>query len=119
MLFRSALDLDGSGEVDEAELAPWFELLRGGNRRPTDRVGGKQLPAPWQAADLDHDDRLDDDELARVLRAIDPALARWSTDLRKALDRNGDGKIEVGELPVAAPPDPTAGGQLPKHLPLR
>lgn len=100
------LDLDKSGRVDEAELAPVWELLRplvagaGGARGPMDGM----LPPPWQAADLDGNGRLDLAEFTAVLRRLDPALARWATHLLRALDRDGDGGLGAKELPPPKAP---------------
>jgi Ca2+-binding EF-hand superfamily protein len=96
-----SLDQDRSGRIEEAELAPWFELLRGlvpGAGRASAAPSGS-LPPPWQAGDLDLDGRIDDAELTAVLRRLDPALVRWAPHLLRALDTNGDGRLSPGELP--------------------
>jgi Ca2+-binding EF-hand superfamily protein len=95
------LDHDRSGRVDEAELAPVWELLRplvAGAGQGAGATTGV-LPPPWQAGDLDGNGRIDTEELKAVLRRLDPALARWAQYLLRALDRDGDGGLGAGELP--------------------
>ena len=76
----------------------------------------------WSSVDADKDNRIDEAELAQLLRALDPSLARWSPQLLQALDRDKDGKLQPIEI-AAMPPQPgtaAAGrGQLPKQSPLR
>lgn len=114
-----ALDLDRSGEVDEAELAPMFELLAGAARNPGNRAAASLLPPPWGAVDADRDNQIDAAELAQLLRAIDPSLARWSDDLLKSLDKDKNGKLSPIEVAAAKPPAAGTAGQLLKQLPLR
>lgn len=101
-----AQDHDRSGRIDEAELAPWFEQLRGllpGSLFAAANPNGV-LPPPWQHGDTDADGRIGADELAAMLRRLDPMLARWATTLLRALDRDGDGTLGAGELPQPQPP---------------
>jgi len=97
-----ALDHDRSGTVDEPELAPWFELLRGivpeARITPPAPAGG--LPPPWRAGDLDANGRIDEAELTAVLRRLDAGLARWAAVLLRKLDRDKDGALGVDELPT-------------------
>ena len=113
------LDLDRSGEVDESELASWFEQLPGATRAPTKAaVSGSLLPPPWNVVDADQDNQINASELAQLLRPIDPGLARWSSELLQGLDLDKSGKLTANE--IAAATAATAGpGPLPKHLPLR
>lgn len=108
------LDLNGSGKVEEAELAPWFELLP-----PAIRTGGAvageatgpaaPLPPPWLAADTTADGVIDANELRRVLLHIDPLLDPWTSALFTRLDADRDSRLTAAELPVPAPPP--AGGR--------
>ncbi|MBX3461601.1 MAG: hypothetical protein KF830_00380 [Planctomycetes bacterium] len=101
-----ALDLDRSGRIEEAELAPWFELVRslvpGVGKEAM--AGASTLPPPWQSADADGNGRLEASELAALLRRLDPALVRWAPHLLRALDRDGDGALAPSELPAAVRP---------------
>jgi hypothetical protein len=98
-------DLDRSGRIDETELAPWFELLRGivpeAALAPAAPAGG--LPSPWRTADADTNGRLDEAELAAVLRRLDATLVRWAGVLLQKLDRDKDGVLGADELPAAGP----------------
>lgn len=109
------LDQDMSGRVDEAELAPAFELLRpfvtGTPGAPAAASGA--LPPPWQAADTDGNGRIDQEEFASVLRRLDPTLARWAQVLLRALDKNGDGSLVGSELPQ--PERPVRHGTANNH----
>ncbi|MBL9079131.1 MAG: hypothetical protein JNL08_16635 [Planctomycetes bacterium] len=110
-----AQDRDRSGRIDEAELAPWFEQLRGmlpGTVGAADPARGS-LPAPWQAGDRDGNGRLDAAELADLLRRLDPMLARWAEHLVRALDRDGDNALDHKELPV--PETPSRHGPALRH----
>jgi Ca2+-binding EF-hand superfamily protein len=117
------LDLDRSGEIDESELAAWFEQLPGATRSPSDRKAARSpLPPPWGEVDADADGQIDAAELAQLLRAIDPTLSRWSDNLLRALDRDKDGKLQPAEIASAQAPTAAAAvvpGQLPKQTPLR
>lgn len=96
------LDRDNSGHIDEAELAPWFELLRGLVPEASTkeaRLGGGLLP-PWQENDADGNGRIDAKELAATLRRLDPSLVRWAEVLLRSMDRNKDGVLDVDELPI-------------------
>lgn len=96
------LDRDGTGKIEEAELAPWFESLRGrvpeATPAPLPR-GGALLP-PWHDNDTDQNGKIDAKELAATLRRLDPALARWADALLKLLDRDKDGVLTADELPA-------------------
>lgn len=98
------LDRDKSGRIDEAELAPWFELLRGrvpeATPQATPARGGGPLLPPWHDNDADGNGRIDRDELAAALRRIDPSLARWAEALLRALDLDRDGQLDAAELPA-------------------
>lgn len=108
------LDRDGSGRVEAAELAPWFNLL-GGLPAKSDAPA---FPTPWAEADLDRNGVIDAAELATVLRHLDVALARWAEALLLALDRNGDGVLQPGELPGARPAKGQGTASLgPRQLP--
>ena len=96
------LDHDQSGRIEVAELAPWFELLRGlvpeaGAEPP---APGGALPPPWRTEDLDADGRIDEAELTAMLRRLDPSLPRWAAHLLRNLDRNRDGALDATELPA-------------------
>jgi len=100
------LDRDGTGRIEEAELAPWFETLRGrvpeATPAPVPR-GGALLP-PWHENDADQNGKIDGKELAATLRRLDPMLARWAAALLKILDRDNDGVLTADELPVVRKP---------------
>ena len=97
-----SLDLDHSGRVEEAELAPWFELLRGlvpGAGRPA-KTSTSTLPPPWQSGDVDQDGRIDQAEFTAMLRRLDATLVRWAAQLLRSLDRDRDGRLSPSELPA-------------------
>lgn len=107
-------DLDQSGKIEEAELAPWFQLL------PVPELTSPNgpaigLPQPWLDADQNKDQAIEAPEFAVVLRRLDPGLLRWTKDLLKKLDANSDGKLVTSELQKPAPtnadakPEPSAG----------
>lgn len=111
-----SLDHDGSGRLEETELAPWFEQLPRTSRPTADRPGvGSLLPAPWNRCDADRDQTIGKDELGLALSRIDPSLARWVPQLLQKLDQNRDGKLQSGELPAGA----AAAAPLPSESPLR
>ncbi len=111
-----SLDHDGSGRLEEAELAPWFEQLPRASRPVVERPGvGSVLPAPWNRCDADRDQTISKDELGLALRRIDPSLERWVPQLLQKLDGNRDGKLQSGELPAPA----AAAAPLPSESPLR
>ncbi|MBL8739275.1 MAG: hypothetical protein JNL12_22800 [Planctomycetes bacterium] len=111
-----SLDHDGSGRLEETELAPWFEQLPRASRPTTDRPGaGSLLPAPWNRCDADRDQAISKDELGLALRRLDPSLERWVPQLLQKLDQNRDGKLQSGELPAEA----AAAAPLPSESPLR
>jgi len=115
-----ALDLDGSGKIEEAELAPWFQLMPMGM---PGAPGMSSLPQPWYEADGDASGAIELDELRDVLRRIDVSLLRWAEALLKKLDRNQDGKLDLNELPTppgaASTPKPTPGEVVPQRAPQR
>jgi Ca2+-binding EF-hand superfamily protein len=99
-----ALDLDKSGRVEETELAPFFESVRGSLSLPglePDRPTSP-LPPAWAATDANGDGLVDLAELRRALQRIDPGLARWAERLLQRLDRDRSGKLGPDELPDAA-----------------
>lgn len=116
-----SLDHDGSGRIDEAELAPWFEQLPRPNRMPPERPGaGSLLPPPWNLCDDDKDNQVGVAELSLALRRLDPTLERWTQALLQRLDRSHDGHVQRAEL--QAGDGPAAAGilpPLPKQSPLR
>ncbi len=117
------LDVDRSGRVEEAELAPWFELS--GQAPESDPAAGSLLLPPWAAGDADHNNTIDAGELAAMLRRLDPSLDRWAAELLRCLDRNRDGILQSEELPgpaaarAAAAVSGPGTGQLPKERPVR
>lgn len=116
-----SLDHDGSGRIDEAELAPWFEQLPRPIRVPPERPGaGSLLPAPWNVCDADKDDLISPAELGLALRRLDPTLERWVQALLQQLDRNRDGMLQPAELPSRAGASESGTlPPLPKQSPLR
>ncbi|MBL8722730.1 MAG: hypothetical protein JNK49_01720 [Planctomycetes bacterium] len=95
-----ALDLDRSGRVDEAELAPQFDTLRASlpSAPPEARPAGKGLPPEFAGCDTDGNSALDQAELAAALRRLDPALGTWAPVLLKALDTDRNGRLDAAEL---------------------
>ncbi len=98
-----SLDADRSGKIEEAELAPWMQLIQPflpeadfANERPA-----SPLPPPWGLGDRDGNGRLDPRELTNLLRRLDPSLVRWSTTWFARLDKNRDGWLDAGELDEA------------------
>lgn len=100
-----ASDLDSSGTISEAELAPWFQSLPLAGL--TQATGISPLPRPWFDGDKDKDGSIDLEELRSVLRTLDPDLLRWAAALMQRLDANQDQKLSPAELqpkqPEAAP----------------
>lgn len=95
-------DLNQSGTVEEAELAPWFQMLKlPVTATPTPDTGG--LRQPWLDADANSNQAVDLFELNVLLRRIDPALLRWSKQLLAKLDTDGDGKLSAAELAALDP----------------
>lgn len=117
------LDLDHNGRLDEAELAPWLDKILAFLGPPAAAANASQLPAPWAAADRDHSQTLDANELATALRRLDPSLAVWAAELLRALDRNHDGVLQPEELPGFKPAKDKSAALLPaellRQLPLR
>ncbi|MGB3967389.1 MAG: hypothetical protein WBO45_11730, partial [Planctomycetota bacterium] len=90
-----ALDLDRSGRIEEAELAPWFEQLPGRPAGPGDKVlPDSALLPPWTSVDEDLSGTIDERELARMLRRLDATLERTAQALLRLLDKNRDGKLQ-------------------------
>jgi hypothetical protein len=116
----TALDLDRDGRLQEAELAPWFQKVAAMRAMfgPPATTAAEGLPAPWQAADRDQNRRIDEPELAAVLRRLDPTLARWAGALLRALDRDGDSALQPAELPGGAVGTDTTAAQVPGRAPL-
>ena len=109
------LDHDGSGRLEEPELAPWYEQLPRPQRGAPERPGaGSLLPPPWNVCDADKDNTVALDELALALRKLDPTLQRWAAQLLAKLDKNGDGQLQPAELPV---PPPAGAANPPPPLP--
>ena len=98
-----AADIDASGSISEAELAPWFQTLPL-NQLPQ-VTGASSLPRPWFEGDADKDGDIDLDELKSVLRTLDPGLLRWAAELFAKLDADGDGALSARELQPPAPAD--------------
>jgi Ca2+-binding EF-hand superfamily protein len=96
------LDLDRSGRLEEAELAPWFEQLPGRSASPGTATDSVLLPL-WASVDDDNSGTIDVAELARVLRRLDPTLERAAAELLRSLDKNRDGVLQPGEIPAAVP----------------
>jgi Ca2+-binding EF-hand superfamily protein len=109
------LDHDGSGRLEESELAAWYEQLPRPQRGAPERPGaGSLLPPPWHVCDADKDNTVALDELALALRKLDPTLQRWAAQLLAKLDKNGDGQLQPAELPV---PPPAGAANPPAPLP--
>jgi len=114
-----ASDLDASGTISEAELAPWFQALPIADL--TAASGNSPLPQPWFDGDRNEDGAIDLDELRAVLRTLDPSLLRWAAKLLEKLDADKDGKLSSNELrkpdlplPPAQPkPQPKKVGKPP------
>lgn len=97
------LDLDGSGRVDEAELAPWFEQLPGQNALAKLLTKESGLMPPWSTIDDDSSGTIDVTELARMLRRLAPTLERAAPELLRLLDKNQDAVLQPDEIPGKAP----------------
>jgi Ca2+-binding EF-hand superfamily protein len=117
------LDVDHNGRLDEAELAPWLAKIMAFMGPPAAAAGASLLSAPWAAADRDRSQTIDANELATVLRRLDPSLAVWAAELLRALDRNHDGVLQPEELPGFKPARDKTAAALPvellRQLPLR
>ena len=113
------LDQDRSGRLEAAELAPWLDRLTAPTpAAPTDPAKASSLPPPWGVADADVSNSIDEAELSRVLRRLDPLLGNWAVALKQHLDRNGDGVLQAAEL--TQDPAPAAPNrQLPSRSPVR
>ncbi|MFK7742271.1 MAG: hypothetical protein AB8H80_18300 [Planctomycetota bacterium] len=102
-------DVDGSGKVEEAELAPWFQALPILPLPGLDAAAAdNSLPSPWLGADADADSAINKEEFESVLRRLDPALLRWTMPMLQRLDKNADGKLSAAEL---LPPPPKGAGK--------
>ncbi|MBL8734058.1 MAG: hypothetical protein JNN13_16920 [Planctomycetes bacterium] len=118
------LDVDQSGRIEEAELAPWFERLANPGPLPLPLFGpppaaSSALMPPWGAADLDRDGNLDAAELERVLRRLDAGLARWAAQLLRRLDKDKNGKLAPSELPGPGNEGDTATANAAPALPVK
>ncbi len=92
-----AMDLDGDGTVDRAEL--------GVSQRAASASMRGKLERQFKAADRDGSDRIDAAELraegqAAALRALGEAEAETLRALI-TLDANGDGALQIGEVRLA------------------
>lgn len=107
-----ALDMDFSGRVEESELAPFFDRLRGTIAIPGLELpkSATALPPAWAPIDANADGVIDIGELKNALRHLDPTLARWAELLLKQLDRDKNGTLDAAELPGG----PTAGTAAPR-----
>jgi Ca2+-binding EF-hand superfamily protein len=118
-------DLDKSGKVEEAELAPWFQNLP--KPAETDKSSATtSLKQPWLDADANLDQAIDAAELTALLRRLDPGLLRWTKSLIQKLDGNKDNKLSATELAKTEPPAPATqapaappAGTRPSQAPLR
>lgn len=118
-------DLDHNGRLDETEIAPWLERVLG--IAPPLDAPASEAQVPWANADQDGSRTIDENELASMLRRLDPSLAHWAAGLLRALDRNRDGVLQPAELPgfkasnnkTAAAMPPDALRQLPLRIPVR
>ena len=90
------LDLDGSGELSEAESAPLAALLPILSR--PDAQGRQRLPPGYREADRNGDGHLDRLELDHCLRALDPGLGRWTDKVLTDADPDRSGTLDAGEL---------------------
>jgi hypothetical protein len=117
------LDQDRSGRLEATELAPWLDRLAAPTpaAAPTEPAKTSSLPAPWGIADADVSNSIDEAELGRVLRRLDPLLGNWAAALKQLLDRNRDGVLQAAELtPDPASAVPVAPNrQLPSQSPVR
>lgn len=105
-----ALDLDKSGRVEETELAPFFESVRGSLALPGLEAEKPTSPLPpqWATIDANGDGLIDAEELRRALQRLDPDLARWAERLLQRLDRDRSGKLGPDELPGGAAVKPVS-----------
>ncbi|MCU0865467.1 MAG: hypothetical protein MUC36_16910 [Planctomycetes bacterium] len=117
------LDQDRSGRLEATELAPWLDRLAAPTpaAAPAEPAKTSSLPAPWGVADADVSNSIDEAELGRVLRHLDPLLGNWAAALKQLLDRNRDGVLQAAELtPDPASAVPVAPNrQLPSQSPVR
>jgi Ca2+-binding EF-hand superfamily protein len=117
-------DRDRSGKLEETEIAPYWEQLRGNAGRDLLPATGEALAPPWRTADQNRDGRIDERELAAMLSRLDAALAQWAAAWLRELDRNRDGVLQADELPGHKPAgERTAAAPglplLPPRAPLR
>lgn len=112
------LDTNRDGRFSEQELAPALQRLqldllvpRMTPNSPTPATGPMAtgpMPSLWAAVDLDRSQSIDASELGVALRRIDPQLERWAARILAARDRNGDGRVDVRELPPTGEARPQA-----------
>ncbi len=103
------LDVNQSGQVEAAELAPIFEQLRSAVALPglEQAPPPSGLPAPWGEVDGDGNGMISRAELEGALRKLDPALLRWAAQILAKLDKNRDGKLSAPELALPGAASPT------------
>jgi Ca2+-binding EF-hand superfamily protein len=120
VLSIGTIDRDGSGAIDETELAPLFEHLPPKALQAA-TAAAESMPPPWRAADSDGNGVIDAAELQRMLQRLDPMLGRWSNRLLTGLDKNKSGALEPAELPrpTMPPAPPTRTGTPPAGAPER
>lgn len=89
-----ALDRDRSGRLEAAELAEWLGPQSAA-------IPAAPLPRRWRELDVDRSGTLDAREFGLALPQVGEDLRRWSGELLRRLDRDGDGLLEPDELAAA------------------
>ncbi len=101
-----ALDKDGSGTLSGSELVPMLNQVPGLIAMlagPAPKAAPMVAPTSklMKKADQNADQKINEPELVQVLRSLHPRLGRWSSQILRAADRNGNASLEQGELEAA------------------
>ena len=102
----AGLDIDGSGDLSATELLTVAERLPlAGEESAALTPAAGPWPPGYRFADENHDGVLDRTELERMLRSLDPSLARWSQQILRNADRSGNDTLGPAEIRQAEKAD--------------